>query len=151
MSRAIKYISGSQDIRTARITPTVSISMTVLNAFSEIPDIGARKFPAAPSVSSETIQTCNYIKSDVPQITKSILPNSSIVFFAAACSCAGTRTSPCRGRHFWPVFCDISLADASRRSNLNAFSGETRCPEESLTCGLQWLHARHTSSRYQVE
>ena len=29
---------------------TVSISSTVLNAFSEIPEIGARKFPAAPAV-----------------------------------------------------------------------------------------------------
>ena len=27
---------------------TVSISMTVLNAFSDRPEIGARKFPAAP-------------------------------------------------------------------------------------------------------
>lgn len=41
---------SNQKYRIQKDRRTVSISITVLNPFSERPEIGARKFPAAPGV-----------------------------------------------------------------------------------------------------
>lgn len=62
---------------------TVSISSTVRNAFSDRPDIGAKKFPAAPrekKISANDLAN----KKSIPQMTKSIRPNFSIVFATAS-------------------------------------------------------------------
>lgn len=40
--------SLSIEARSVEVTLTVSISRTVLNAFSDTPEIGAKKLPAAP-------------------------------------------------------------------------------------------------------
>ena len=54
-------------------TRTVSISMTVLNAFSESPEIRARKLPAAPRVKIKTINrpgASQKPEPGAPQVTK---------------------------------------------------------------------------------
>ena len=71
---------------------TVSISNTVLNAFSDKPDTGARKLPAAP------------------QITKSILPKVAMVFDTASCNVLGSLTSTWTGMQVWPVDSESSFA-----------------------------------------
>lgn len=71
----------------------MSISITVRKAFSDMPDIGAKKFPAAP-VTCQMVRTGMLsLDYDTPQITKSILPNFSIVFETASRSDFGSRTS----------------------------------------------------------
>jgi len=91
---------------------TVSISMTVRNAFSDRPLMGARKLPAAP------------------QMTKSMRPNVSIVRFTAAWSCSGFRTSACAAIHCWPDAAESSFAVASSRSSLRSVKVERRQPSE---------------------
>lgn len=87
---------------------TVSISMTVLNAFSDIPSIDARKLPAAPVPT--IIDKAQRRNPNLPQMTKSILPNISIVLATASLSCWGCLTSACAGTHFWPVASESPLA-----------------------------------------
>jgi hypothetical protein len=82
---------------------TVSISNTVLNPFSERPEIGAKKLPAAP------------------QITKSIRPNLSMVFATAACSASGRLTSPWAGMQVCPVASESSFEVWVSRSSLDKF------------------------------
>jgi hypothetical protein len=41
-------IVGNEEEKRVSCSLTVSISITVLNAFSDTPEIGAKKFPAAP-------------------------------------------------------------------------------------------------------
>lgn len=42
------HVSTNTESTEAPLKPTVSISITVLNPFSDRPEIGAKKFPAAP-------------------------------------------------------------------------------------------------------
>ena len=79
---------------------TVSISMTVLKAFSERPEMGARKLPAAP------------------HMTKSILPKTWIVLDTASCNVFGSLTSTCAGMQVCPVDSMSSLEVWVRRSSL---------------------------------
>lgn len=106
--------------RTAHGAPTVSISITVRKAFSEMFSIGAKKFPAAPTPPSQTvrIQRGARGRSDLPQITKSMRPNLEMVASTAARSCSGFRTSACAGRQVRPVEEDSSRADVVTRSIL---------------------------------
>ena len=80
--------------------PMVSISITVRNAFSLKPEMGARKFPAAP------------------QMTKSIFPKAAMVLATASARALGWRTSAWAGMHFWPVNLLSSAAVCVRRSIL---------------------------------
>ena len=59
-------------------------------------------------------------------MTKSILPNFSMVFATALLSCSGSRTSACAARHCLPVALDSSAALAFRRSSLD--------DQESVLC-----------------
>lgn len=93
---------------------TVSISITVLNPFSDKPEIGARKLPAAPlgrmlnqNYSSLQLSGFWYI----PQITKSILPNLEMVSLTAVANCAVSRTSVCTAIQVFPVALESSSAE----------------------------------------
>jgi len=57
--------------------------------------------------------------SSSPQMTKSIFPNFSIVFFTASLSSSGFRTSACVGIQVFPVPFDNSSAASASRSNLD--------------------------------
>lgn len=103
---------------------TVSISMTVLKPFSESPSMGTRKLPAAPVCAEGCYDGASLRDSVVkhsPQMTKSILPNFSIVFATAFLSCSGSRTSACAARHCLPVALDNSAALAFSRSSLHSW------------------------------
>lgn len=62
--------------------------MTVRNARSERPEMGARKLPAAPipSISMPYSLSIRRYHGDIPQMTKSILPKASCVRFTASFS-----------------------------------------------------------------
>ena len=78
------------------------------------------KFPAAPAYSS-----VSYFKDlgrDIPQITKSILPNLSTVACTALLRASGSLTSAEAARHFAPVVFSKRLALSS--SPLALIDGE---------------------------
>lgn len=59
--------------------------MTMRKARSERPEIGARKLPAAPILGINMSYSLSIKRhyENIPQITKSILPNASCVRFTA--------------------------------------------------------------------
>jgi hypothetical protein len=111
---------SSVSIRPSLSGRTVSISMTDRKAFSDIPDIGAKKFPAAPFITNEgsISPRLTDVHSHTPQMTKSIFPNLSIAFCTASFSCSGLRTSPWTAMQVLPVFFESSSALAVTRSSL---------------------------------
>ena len=92
---------------------TVSISTTVLNAFSDSPEMGARKLPAAP------------------QTTKSMRPNVSIAFVTARRSASGCRTSACAGIQVRFVAVESSFDVWVRRSRLFFFESSASTPSQT--------------------
>ena len=107
---------------------TVSISMIVLKPFSERPERGTRKLPAAPIPTTQArpkrqircfgSNEARMGKLDPPQMTKSILLNFSMVFLTASFSSSGLRTSAWAWIHTFPVAFDSSLAASVIRSKL---------------------------------
>ena len=55
---ALRFLVNNERHRAHGNQLTVSISMTVLNAFSERPEMGAKKFPAAPIADMITSLQC---------------------------------------------------------------------------------------------
>lgn len=127
-----KLMAGTSTLMTrclnrSGVAHTASISTTVRKAFSETPDIGARKLPAAPNIQmkEDSFQHGSPVSgltgdySDRPQITKSIRPKTSMHFLAAALRVSGLRTSTEAKTHLRPVASASSLAAASPLSCLS--------------------------------
>lgn len=94
--------------------PRVSISRTVLKAFSERLLIGARKFPAAPTSTKRSggirrWERARVLGRYIPQMTKSMRPNSEMHLSTAALSFSLSLTSAAPNEHFRPVTLDNSL------------------------------------------